>query len=78
MDQHNGNRGRAVFTDTEEEEYIRMSRQPDLFETFASSIAPSIFGNKGKPLSNQRYGTLISCSTHRHQKSHYMFAVWWI
>ncbi|SAM02635.1 hypothetical protein [Absidia glauca] len=46
MDQHNGNRGRAVFTDTEEEEYIRMSRQPDLFETFASSIAPSIFGNK--------------------------------
>ncbi|SAL97161.1 hypothetical protein [Absidia glauca] len=45
-DQHNGNRGRAVFTDTEEEEYIRMSRQPELFETFASSIAPSIFGNK--------------------------------
>lgn len=47
-DQHNGSRGRAVFTDTEEEEYIRMSRQPELFETFASSIAPSIFGNKGK------------------------------
>ncbi|KAI8335322.1 MCM2/3/5 family-domain-containing protein [Chlamydoabsidia padenii] len=46
MDQHNSSRGRAVFTDTEEEEYIRMSRQPDLFETFASSIAPSIFGNK--------------------------------
>ncbi|ORZ25479.1 MCM2/3/5 family-domain-containing protein [Absidia repens] len=46
LDQHNSNRGRAVFTDSEEEEYIRMSRQPDLFETFASSIAPSIFGNK--------------------------------
>ncbi|KAI8338730.1 MCM2/3/5 family-domain-containing protein [Chlamydoabsidia padenii] len=45
-DQHNSNRGRTVFTDTEEEEYIRMSRQPDLFETFASSIASSIFGNK--------------------------------
>jgi hypothetical protein len=60
MDQHNGNRGRAVFTDTEEEEYIRMSRQPDLFETFASSIAPSIFGNKGKFPSNKRYGTLTA------------------
>ncbi|CAO3581630.1 unnamed protein product [Absidia cylindrospora] len=46
VDQHNSSRGRAVFTDTEEEEYIRMSRQPELFETFASSIAPSIFGNK--------------------------------
>ncbi|KAI8083069.1 MCM2/3/5 family-domain-containing protein [Halteromyces radiatus] len=46
IDQHNSNRGRAVFTDAEEEEYIRMSRQPDLYETFSTSIAPSIFGNK--------------------------------
>lgn len=25
-----------------------MSRQPDLYETFARSLAPSIFGNMGK------------------------------
>ncbi|CDH61414.1 dna replication licensing factor mcm5 [Lichtheimia corymbifera JMRC:FSU:9682] len=45
IDQHNSNRGRPVFTDAEEEEYIRMSRQDNLYETFAASIAPSIFGN---------------------------------
>lgn len=48
IDQHNSNRGRPVFTDAEEEEYIRMSRQDNLYETFAASIAPSIFGNTGK------------------------------
>ncbi|CAO3617003.1 unnamed protein product [Cunninghamella echinulata] len=46
MDQHNSSRGQAIFTDSEEEEYIRMSRQPNFYETFASSIAPSIFGNE--------------------------------
>ncbi|KAG2172242.1 hypothetical protein INT43_004783 [Umbelopsis isabellina] len=45
VDQHNNGRGKPVFTDAEEEEYIRMARQPNLYETFASSIAPSIFGN---------------------------------
>ncbi|KAI9028192.1 MCM2/3/5 family-domain-containing protein [Phycomyces nitens] len=45
VDKHNNGRGKAVFTDTEEEEYIKMSRQPDLYKTFAASIAPSIFGN---------------------------------
>lgn len=47
VDQHNNGRGKPVFTDAEEEEYIRMARQPNLYETFASSIAPSIFGNAG-------------------------------
>ncbi|OBZ91148.1 DNA replication licensing factor mcm5 [Choanephora cucurbitarum] len=45
IDQHNNGRGKPHFTDAEEEEFIRMSRQPDLYETFASSLAPSIFGN---------------------------------
>jgi DNA replication licensing factor MCM5 len=45
IDQHNNGRGKPHFTDAEEEEYIRMSRQPDLYETFAASLAPSIFGN---------------------------------
>ncbi|EIE85988.1 hypothetical protein G6F46_002911 [Rhizopus delemar] len=46
IDQHNSGRGKPHFTDAEEEEYIRMSRQPDLYETLASSLAPSIFGNE--------------------------------
>ncbi|KAG1149935.1 hypothetical protein G6F37_002182 [Rhizopus arrhizus] len=46
VDQHNNGRGKPHFTDAEEEEYIRMSRQPDVYETLASSLAPSIFGNE--------------------------------
>ncbi|KAG1223550.1 hypothetical protein G6F35_004592 [Rhizopus arrhizus] len=46
VDQHNNGRGKPHFTDAEEEEYIRMSRQHDLYETLASSLAPSIFGNE--------------------------------
>ena len=46
MDQHNSKGGKAVFTDSEEEEYIRMSQQDNLYEIFADSIAPSIFGNR--------------------------------
>ncbi|KAI8054949.1 MCM2/3/5 family-domain-containing protein [Gilbertella persicaria] len=45
IDQHNNGRGKPHFTDAEEEEFIRMSRQPDLYETFSRSLAPSIFGN---------------------------------
>lgn len=62
VDQHNNGRGKPVFTDAEEEEYIRMARQPNLYETFASSIAPSIFGNAGKiftSLFSKYFNTLI-------------------
>ncbi|KAI9485967.1 MAG: MCM2/3/5 family-domain-containing protein [Benjaminiella poitrasii] len=45
IDQHNNGRGKPHFTDAEEEEFIKMSSQPDLYETFARSLAPSIFGN---------------------------------
>jgi len=31
-----------------------MSRQPDLYETFARSLAPSIFGNMGKEKKKKR------------------------
>ena len=55
IDQHNNGRGKPVFTDAEEEEYIRMARQPNLYETFATSIAPSIFGNAGKYLMQSHY-----------------------
>lgn len=34
------------FSEEEEEEFLRMSRRPDLYELFANSIAPSIFGSK--------------------------------
>ncbi|KAI7905473.1 MCM2/3/5 family-domain-containing protein [Cokeromyces recurvatus] len=45
IDQHNNGRGKPHFTDAEEEEFIKMSSQPDLYETFSRSLAPSIFGN---------------------------------
>lgn len=34
------------FTQEEEEEFIELSRMPDLYERFAKSIAPSIYGNE--------------------------------
>ncbi|KAI9484300.1 MCM2/3/5 family-domain-containing protein [Zychaea mexicana] len=46
MDQHNSRGGKAIFTDSEEEEFIRMSQQDNLYDIFADSIAPSIFGNR--------------------------------
>ncbi|KAF9923572.1 minichromosome maintenance protein 5 [Linnemannia zychae] len=36
---------RRNFTEEEEEEFIAMSREPGLYQKFANSIAPSIFGN---------------------------------
>lgn len=35
----------AIFSDQEEEEFNQLSRSPDLYEAFARSIAPSIYGN---------------------------------
>ena len=41
-----GGRGTPrVFTAEEEEEFGRMAKTPDLYEKFAASIAPSIFGS---------------------------------
>ena len=34
-----------TFTEEEEEEFLRLLRMPNLYETFAKSIAPSIYGN---------------------------------
>lgn len=34
-----------VFSEEEEEEFLTMSRMPDLYDRFAGSIAPSIYGN---------------------------------
>ncbi|OZJ05873.1 hypothetical protein BZG36_00928 [Bifiguratus adelaidae] len=41
-----GTGAKTIFTDEEEEEFIQMSRQPNVYEQFAASIAPSIFGNE--------------------------------
>ncbi|EON63035.1 DNA replication licensing factor mcm5 [Coniosporium apollinis CBS 100218] len=38
-------KGNAIFTEEEEQEFLEMSRRPDLFEVFANCIAPSIYGN---------------------------------
>ena len=39
-------KGNAIFTEEEEQEFLEMSRRPDLYERFAECIAPSIYGNK--------------------------------
>lgn len=38
-------KGAAVFSEEEEQEFLEMSRRPDLYEALARSIAPSIYGN---------------------------------
>ncbi|KAF2091130.1 DNA replication licensing factor mcm5 [Saccharata proteae CBS 121410] len=38
-------KGNALFTEEEEQEFLEMSRRPDLYEVFANCIAPSIYGN---------------------------------
>ncbi|KAJ1978641.1 minichromosome maintenance protein 5 [Dimargaris xerosporica] len=38
--------GRNVFTAEEEQDFINMARQPDFYDTFMRSIAPSIYGNE--------------------------------
>ncbi|GAA5825438.1 hypothetical protein JCM11251_006983 [Rhodosporidiobolus azoricus] len=40
-----GGFGARNFTAEEEEEFEKMAKQPDIYEKFARSIAPSIFGN---------------------------------
>lgn len=39
-------KGNAIFSEEEEQEFLEMSRRPDLYEVFANCIAPSIYGNK--------------------------------
>ena len=39
-------KGAAIFSEEEEQEFLEMSRRPDLYEVFASCIAPSIYGNR--------------------------------
>ena len=38
-------KGSAVFSEEEEQEFLELSRRPDLYEVFASCIAPSIYGS---------------------------------
>lgn len=58
-----------------------MSRQPDLYETFARSLAPSIFGNMGKKKKKRKlWGVKVdfqplTIQYDRHQKGHYLFTI---
>ncbi|GME60470.1 Mini-chromosome maintenance DNA-dependent ATPase [Neofusicoccum parvum] len=38
-------KGNATFTEEEEQEFLEMSRRPDIYELLAGCIAPSIYGN---------------------------------
>ncbi|KAI7605537.1 DNA replication licensing factor, partial [Hortaea werneckii] len=42
---HNAGGSGMTFTEEEEQEFLEMSRRPDLYSLFASCIAPSIYGN---------------------------------
>ncbi|EGW33087.1 uncharacterized protein SPAPADRAFT_60396 [Spathaspora passalidarum NRRL Y-27907] len=43
----NGIHGQGItFSEEEEEEFLKLSRLPNLYEVFANSIAPSIYGNQ--------------------------------
>lgn len=45
-DLDNTAKGNAVFSEEEEQEFLEMSRRPDLYSVFADCIAPSIYGNQ--------------------------------
>ncbi|KAA8642940.1 MCM DNA helicase complex subunit MCM5 [Aspergillus tanneri] len=38
-------KGNAIFSEEEEQEFLEISRRPDLYEALARSVAPSIYGN---------------------------------
>jgi DNA replication licensing factor MCM5 len=44
-DLNHDSRNNTVFTEEEEEEFLALSRTPDLYNVFANSIASSIYGN---------------------------------
>ncbi|KAK9474798.1 MCM2/3/5 family-domain-containing protein [Dipodascopsis tothii] len=45
VDSDHNYKGGMRFSDEEEEEFLAMSRLPNLYDMFSSSIAPSIYGN---------------------------------
>ncbi|RPA76838.1 putative DNA replication licensing factor Mcm5 [Ascobolus immersus RN42] len=44
-DTEQSSKGNLVFTEQEEQEFLEMARNPNLYESFANSIAPSIYGS---------------------------------
>jgi DNA replication licensing factor MCM5 len=59
-----GGRGAArLFSAAEEDEFQRFARTPELYEKFAKSIAPSIFGNEGE--SQARAARALALTTRR-------------
>ncbi|KAK3944968.1 DNA replication licensing factor mcm5 [Diplogelasinospora grovesii] len=39
-------KGQAIFSEEEEQEFLELSRRPDLYNVMADCIAPSIYGNR--------------------------------
>ncbi|ODV88894.1 hypothetical protein CANCADRAFT_130564 [Tortispora caseinolytica NRRL Y-17796] len=46
LDVHHTMSGNVAFSPEDEEEFVAMARQPNFYDIFAGSIAPSIYGNK--------------------------------
>ncbi|KAL3477685.1 MCM2/3/5 family-domain-containing protein [Aspergillus californicus] len=44
-DRDNTTKGSYIFSEEEEQEFLELSRRPDLYDALARSIAPSIYGN---------------------------------
>ncbi|KAM7204208.1 MCM2/3/5 family domain containing protein [Rhypophila sp. PSN 637] len=39
-------KGQAIFSEEEEQEFLELSRRPDIYDVMADCIAPSIYGNR--------------------------------
>lgn len=58
LDSSAASSGLRVFTPEEEEEFQQLAKSDGLYERFANSVAPSIYGNLGKQI--------IRCVIRRH------------
>lgn len=63
----NGSNARA-FTSQQEEEFLAISKRPNYYEEFISSLAPQIYGSDG----------ISGMITIRYQESYCVFIVWWL
>lgn len=45
VEMHGSSKSSTIFTEEEEEEFLALSRNPNLYEIFANSIGSSIYGN---------------------------------
>lgn len=62
VDSDGNSKTAPIFTDEEEESFLEMSRDPELYERFSRSIGPAIYGNESMQVE------YLLCLPNRHQK----------